>query len=194
MTATPTKTLSIIVCGAGPARDVGALVALAQAAGWRAYLTATPAGLPFLDCPALEQQTGYPVRHAHRAPGEPRRSRPHADAVIVAPATANTICKLAAGIADTYALDILSECVGAGVPVIVLPFINTALAARRPLRLAVEDLRAEGIQVLLGTGGFEPHQPGSGDEQITAFGWGPALDVAEQVYATTHPESRTSTR
>ncbi|NNJ59807.1 MAG: flavoprotein, partial [Dactylosporangium sp.] len=52
MTATPTRTLSIIVCGAGPARDVGALVALAQAAGWRAYLTATPAGLPFLDCPA----------------------------------------------------------------------------------------------------------------------------------------------
>lgn len=180
MTTTPTKTLSIVVCGAGPARDVGTLVALAQAAQWWTYVTATPAGLPFLDCPALEQQTGYPVRHAHRAPGEPRRSRPHADAVIVAPATANTICKLAAGIADTYALDVLSECIGAGVPVIVLPFINTALAQRRPFRRAVDDLRAEGIQVLLGVGGFKPHQPGSGDEQINAFSWGLALDAATQ--------------
>lgn len=194
MTAALTKTLSIIVCGAGPAREVGTLVALAQAAGWHTYLTATPAGLPFLDCSALERQTGYPVRHAHRAPGERRRPRPHADAAIVAPATANTICKLAAGIADTYALDILSECIGAEVPVIVLPFINTALAARRPLRLAVDNLRAEGIQVLLGAGGFEPHQPGSGDEQISTFGWRLTLDAAEHAWATTHPVPPTSTR
>jgi hypothetical protein len=62
VTANPPKTLSIVVCGAGPARDVGNLVALAQDAGWRTYLTVTPAGLPFLDVPALERQSGFQLR------------------------------------------------------------------------------------------------------------------------------------
>lgn len=183
MAAPPVKTLSIVVCGAGPARNVGVLVTAAQAAGWRTYLTATPAGLPFLDVPALESQTGYPVRHAHRTPGEPRRSRPHADAVIIAPATANTVTKLAAGISDTYALDVVSECIGAGVPVIVLPFVNTALAARVPFQRAVRALREEGLHVLLGEDGFVPHPAGHGDEQIALFPWDSALDAATRTHA-----------
>jgi len=35
---------------------------------------------------------------------------------VIAPATANTICKLAAGIADAYALDVAAENIGLGVP------------------------------------------------------------------------------
>jgi hypothetical protein len=105
----PERVLSVIVCGAGPASEVGTLVKLAQQRGWTVQLIATPAALDFLDIPALEARTGSPVRHSYRSPGEPR-SRP-ADAVIVAPSTYDTICKCALGISDTYALGILAEAV-----------------------------------------------------------------------------------
>jgi phosphopantothenoylcysteine synthetase/decarboxylase len=87
----PAHVLTVIACGAGPASEVGRLVELAQERGWTVQVIATPAALGFLDVPALEAQTGSPVRSQYRAPGEPR-SRP-ADAIIVAPATYNTINK-----------------------------------------------------------------------------------------------------
>lgn len=173
--------LYVVVCGAGPAGDVTTLLRAARTEGWDTYVTATPAGLPFLDVPAIEALTGHPVRSAHRAPGTPREPRPPAHAVIVAPATSNTINKLACGISDTYALDMLSECIGASVPVIVLPFVNTAYAARAPFQTAVAALRDEGVHVLLGKGGFEPHPAGSGGHWTAEFPWLTALTYASRV-------------
>ena len=125
------RVLTVIVCGAGPASEVGQLVKLAQEHGWTVQVVATPAALDFLDVPAIEALTGSPVRSQYRKPGEPR-SRP-ADAIIVAPATYNTINKWAQGISDTYALGILAETTALGVPIVVLPFVNSALAARAPI-------------------------------------------------------------
>ncbi|MQA97015.1 MAG: hypothetical protein GEV11_21080 [Streptosporangiales bacterium] len=65
-----------------------------------------------------------------RGCGQQPRS-PRADAVIVAPATYNTVNKWASGISDTYALGILAEAPGLGIPVVVWPFVNAALAGRR---------------------------------------------------------------
>lgn len=174
------RMLYIVVCGAGPAEDVGALIDLAQAEGWSCRVIATPAALRFIDTDTLEQMTGQPVRSQHRAPGEPRSATAPADAVIIAPATVNTVAKLAAGITDTYALDVASECLGAGVPTVVLPFTNTALSNRRPFRRAVEDLRAEGVRVLIGGDGFHPHPPGTGGQHQDAFPWAAALAAARR--------------
>jgi phosphopantothenoylcysteine synthetase/decarboxylase len=115
----PGRVLTHIVCGAGPASEAGQLVKLAQERSWTVQVVATPAALDFLDLAALEAQTGSPVRSQYRKPGEPR-SRP-ADAIIVAPATYNTINKWANGISDTYALGILAETTGLRVPTVVLP-------------------------------------------------------------------------
>jgi phosphopantothenoylcysteine synthetase/decarboxylase len=93
------KVLYIIVCAAGPASEVGTLVKLAQDDGWTVQLIATPPALDFIDVSALEEQTGQPVRSQYRKPGEPRS--PRADAIIVGPATYNTINKLAQGAAET---------------------------------------------------------------------------------------------
>jgi phosphopantothenoylcysteine synthetase/decarboxylase len=174
----PAKTLTVIVCAAGPASRVGVLVALAQERGWTVRVVATPAALAFLDLTALESQTGSPVRSQYRRPDEPR-SQP-ADAVIVAPATFNTINKWALGISDTYALGLLAEETGLGTPVVALPFVNTALAGRAPFRRAVEGLRGEGVRVLLGPGGFEPHPPRAGGEHIDSFPWHVALSETER--------------
>lgn len=56
----------------------------------------------------------------------------------------------AQGISDTYALGVLAETTGLGIPIVVLPFVNTALASRQPFRRSVEALRAEGVSILLG--------------------------------------------
>ncbi len=181
----PARVLCVVVCGAGPAAEVGHLVKLALGRGWTVQVVCTPAGLAFVDTAAIEAQTGSPVRSQYRNPGEPR-SRP-ADAIIVAPATYNTINKWAQGISDTYALGVLAESTGLGVPVVVLPFVNSALAARAPFRRSVEDLRREGVRILLGPGGVEPHQPHTGGELIASYPWHLALDEAERL---TGPVSR----
>jgi phosphopantothenoylcysteine synthetase/decarboxylase len=174
------RVLLVVVCGAGPAGEVGELVKLAQERGWRVGVVATPAALEFLDVPALEHLTGNPVRSQYRRPDEVRtRSLPDPEAIVVAPGTYNTICKLAAGVSDTYALGVLAEAIGRGVSVVILPFVNTALASRRPFVAAVESLRGEGVRVLLGPGQWEPHPPGTGGGRIATFPWRIALEAIE---------------
>jgi len=183
VTDEPGRVLSVIVCGAGPAADVGTLVKLAQQRGWTVQLIATPAALDFLDIPALQALTGAAVRDSYRSPDEPRSQR--ADAVIVAPATYNTICKCALGISDTYALGILAEAVSLPIPVVILPFVNSALASRHPFQHSVEQLRKEGVRVLLGPGEFEPHPPGTGGQQLDTFPWQLALDETGRLLGAT---------
>ncbi|MFB4316438.1 flavoprotein [Actinomadura sp. 21ATH] len=173
--------LYVIVCAAGPASGVGGLVTLAQQRGWDAQIIATPSALEFIDVEALEAQTGRPVRHRYRKPGEPRS--PKADAIIVAPATYNTINKWANGISDTYALGILAEAPGLSVPVVILPFVNTALAMRRPFQRSIEALRQEGARILLGPGQFEPHAPGTGGDRMDSYPWHLAMDEAERLHS-----------
>jgi phosphopantothenoylcysteine synthetase/decarboxylase len=167
------RVLYVIVCGAGPAGDVGRLVDLAQDRGWTVQIIATPSALAFIDVPKLEAQTGRPVRSQYRAPGDPKT--PPADAILVAPATFNTINKWANGISDTYALGILAEAPGLGIPTAVLPFVNSALAGRTAFKQNVNALRSEGVKVLLGPGEFEPHDPGTGGDRVSDFPWMLAL-------------------
>ncbi|MCF6472737.1 flavoprotein [Nonomuraea sp. MG754425] len=150
MSGSSGEVLYLVVCAAEAAARAGRLVTLAQDAGWVVQVVATPSALDFIDVAGLEQQTGRPVRSRYRKPHEPKP--PRADAVIVAPATYNTVNKFAQGIADTYALGVLAEAPGLGVPVVVVPFVNEALAGRTPFRRSVEDLRADGVRVVLDPG------------------------------------------
>ncbi|TVZ90378.1 hypothetical protein FB157_11135 [Streptomyces sp. BK340] len=61
-----------------------------------------------------------PIRSAWRTPGE-ARLLPPADAMAVTPATFNTVDKWAAGVSGTFALGILCEAYGMGIPTAVLP-------------------------------------------------------------------------
>ena len=153
--------------GAGSAAEVRTLVKLARERDWTVQVIATPAALGFIDTAALEAQTGGAVRSQYRKPGEPR-SQP-ADAIIVAPATYNTIKKWAQGTSDTYARGILAEATGLAVPIVVVPFVNSALAARAAFRRSVEELRREGVRILLGPGGVEPHEPHTGGDLIGSY-------------------------
>ena len=116
------------------------------------------------------------MRDQCRRPDEPD-SLPPALAVVVVPATFNTINKWAAGIADNYVLTQLAELTGLDIPIAVLPFVNTALAANRPFHRSIEELRAAGITVLIGDGAFIPHPPRTGGRRLDQYPWALALDA-----------------
>jgi phosphopantothenoylcysteine synthetase/decarboxylase len=153
--------LYVIACGSPRTRRLTELVIVAQAAGWTVCVIATPAGLEFADVPLLEELTGYPVRYDYWQP-ESGVAHPPASAMIVCPATFNTINKWAAGISDTLALGLLTEATGQGVPVVAAPALNSAQEAHPAFARSVDELRAMGITVLYGPGVYEPGPPGTG--------------------------------
>jgi hypothetical protein len=169
-----TPVLYVIACAAPPAGEVGRLVAAAQGAGWTVCALATPSAVRFVDAPALTGQTGYPVRSEYKNPGEPD-VLPPPDAIVVAPATVNTINKWAAGICDTLALGLLVEAIGLKLPVVAVPWSNAAHAAHPAFAENVGKLRSWGVQVLPGPGSFPSAQPGPGDDHEARFPWEQAL-------------------
>ncbi|MFF5189260.1 flavoprotein [Streptomyces sp. NPDC000345] len=159
--------LYVVVCAAGIAAGVGKLITAAQERQWQVGVIATPLAMNgFFDTAAVEAQTGRPIRSAWRRPGDPRPF-PDPDAVVVAPATFNTVNKWAAGIADTLALGTLCEVSGQGVPVGVLPCVSGALAAHPAYRESLTRLRGMGVRF------GAPYDGGDGRE----FGWERALDL-----------------
>lgn len=178
-TPQPARVLYVITCGTLAARDVGKLVDLAQDDGWTVCVIATPMATRFIDQAALEAQTGYPVRSDYKQPGTPD-ALPTASAMIVGGASANTINKLAAGISDNLALGLLNEAIGLGLPLAILPFVNTALAAHPAFKRSTRELREAGIEVLLGDGGFVPNPPGQGEQTLPGYPWELALRVVEK--------------
>ncbi|MGH3392935.1 MAG: flavoprotein [Actinomadura sp.] len=175
--------LYVIVCAAGPASHVSRLVRRAQHRGWNVCVIPTPTAVDFIDTHQLEDLTGHCVRSTYRKPGEPGKL-PQADAIIVAPATYNTINKWAHGSADNFPLGLLAELVPLGVPTVVLPFINSALAANPVVSRSIAQLRAVGVRVLFGPGEFEPHPPGTGGSRLDTYPWDLTLDAVEDTRIT----------
>ena len=173
------RVLYVIACAAPPARNVGRLIEAAQRGDWDVCLLMTPSAAKFLDLPVLERLTGHPVRSDYKSPGEPD-VLPSPDAVIVAPATVNTINKWSAGICDTLPLGILVEGIGKKLPMIVLPFTNSAHAAHPAFGESIARLRSWGVGVLYGHDVYPFHAPGTGGEFIESFPWHLALEALKQ--------------
>ena len=138
----------------------------------------TPAGRKFAYLAVLERLTGHPVRSAYKNPGEPD-VLPGADAIIVAPATVNTINKWAAGICDTLALGILVEAIGKELPIVAVPFTNRAHAAHPAFAENLAKLRSWGVEVLLGPDLTALPDPGTGEGRLELFPWPKAIEAIE---------------
>ena len=178
--------LYVIVCGAPPARDADRLVELAQDDGWDVCVIATPSARSFIESASLEAATSHPVRSEYKQP-DAADVLPPPDAIVVAPATFNTINKWAAGISDTLALGLLTEAIGKRLPIVALPFINAAQAEHPAFQSSVDRLRAAGVQLLYGPDVLELHEPGTGSQRVGLFPWRLTLEALEG-----KPASRTS--
>ncbi|MER6025916.1 flavoprotein [Streptomyces sp. NPDC001851] len=164
--------LYVVVCAAGIAAGVSKLITAAQERDWEVGVIATPVAMGgFFDSGAVQAQTGRPVRSSWRRPTDPRPFPPP-DAVVVAPATFNTLNKWAAGIADTLALGTLCEAAGLGVPIAVLPCVADALAAHPAYQDSLRRLRGMGVRFADAYAGDVRSDGGRRD-----FAWERALDL-----------------
>ncbi|HEX9343838.1 MAG TPA: flavoprotein [Actinomycetota bacterium] len=170
--------LYVVVCAAPPARDARVLVEFAREAGWDTCVIVTPAARAFADLAELEARSGHPVRFEWKRPGTPD-VLPPADAMIVAPATFNTLNKWAAGISDTLALGLLCEAIGKRLALVALPFLNAAQAYHPAFGRSLEQLREMGVRILWGEEEGVPsaHPPGTGERRIASFPWGRTLNA-----------------
>ena len=120
--------------------------------GHQVAITLTPTAAAWMDylgeVQLLETLTGLPVRSTPRLPHEPK-PHPKCDVLVGAPMTANSVAKLALGIADNQALTVLCECV-ATVPMIIFPRVNAAHARQPAWNDHLDRLRSVGVELIYG--------------------------------------------
>ncbi|HEX4805413.1 MAG TPA: bifunctional phosphopantothenoylcysteine decarboxylase/phosphopantothenate--cysteine ligase CoaBC [Conexibacter sp.] len=138
------------------------LVRLATKAGHSVRVIQTPASERFVGVASFEGITGAPVLSSEFArdplrgavPGDPLPEHEpishlqlvaNADAFLVAPASANTIAKLAAGLADNL---LTSAALAARGPLIVAPAMNDAMYEHPATRANLAVLRERGVRVV----------------------------------------------
>lgn len=178
MNNTNGRTLYVVVTGAPLTRRAAAAVAAARARDWHPAVIATPAAEAWLPRAELAA-ADVPVLTEYRQPDTAKRL-PAADAVLLAPATFNSINKLATGIADNYALGVLCEAIANRVPTALVPFVSTRLTGHPAWLASLAVLRYAGASLIDPRTGAtnieEPIQSGTGDEVADRFDWSWPLD------------------
>ncbi|UWE12148.1 flavoprotein [Actinacidiphila bryophytorum] len=156
--------LGVVGSAAGGLEDLrSGLVAPAIERGWRVAVTLTPTAGAWLrrigEVERLEKLTGLLVRDQPRFPGEPR-PHPQVDCFAVAPASANTVAKLADGLADNQALTQVSEALGTlDLPVVVFPRVNAAHTRHPARRRHMEALREADVRLIYGLDIWPLYEP-----------------------------------
>jgi phosphopantothenoylcysteine synthetase/decarboxylase len=169
------RVLYVIACGGRPASDLPTFVQRMQAADWEVCVVGTPSALKFLDASRLAELTGYPVRSDYKRPEEPD-VLPSPDALVVAPATFNTINKWVAGISDTLALGLLNEAIGLGLPIVAVPTANVALVRHPAFLRSLDQLRSWGVRVLFDPERYPLPTPNMGAPGAALFPWEALFD------------------
>lgn len=152
------------------------LVEPARERGWRVTVTLTPAAAGWLaaagEVERLAEVTGYPVRHGSRLPTEPR-PHPVADCHLVAPASANTVAKLALGVSDNQVLSQVNEAIGTPeVPVVLLASVNSTHVRHPAWAAHTATLRLAGVRLLTA-----PGLPAGPRQDRPPLPWRAALDA-----------------
>jgi phosphopantothenoylcysteine decarboxylase/phosphopantothenate--cysteine ligase len=144
------KRIVLGVSGGVAAYKACELARLLVKAGARVDVALTEAGARFVAPVTFQALTGRPVFdslwHAPQANGMAHIDLTRgADAVLVAPATADFLAKLAHGLAD----DLLSTlCLARDCPLLVAPAMNRQMWENAATRRNVAQLRADGVEIL----------------------------------------------
>jgi phosphopantothenoylcysteine decarboxylase / phosphopantothenate---cysteine ligase len=138
------------------------LVRLATGAGHAVRVVQTPASTRFVGSASFEALTGAPVLLSEFEPDPARGAFPgeeppahaplshlelvaRADVYLIAPASANTIAKLAAGLAD----NLLTSCaLAAGCPLVLAPAMNNRMYEHPATQANLATLRERGAHVV----------------------------------------------
>ncbi|MDN5805376.1 MAG: hypothetical protein L0H26_12450 [Microlunatus sp.] len=150
--------VALIVTGAPLAKRAGDLISALDAAGHHVTV-----------CPSEAARDWTHIEDSRLPTG---RTRP--DAVVIAPATFNTLNKWAAGINDTPLLGVLNDALGLGTPILAVPMVADRLAAHPAWPRTLHLLTAADVQLLDPTTGARSPNPatiasGTGDDIAARF-------------------------
>lgn len=165
--------VEVVGCSAGGLEHLRAeLVEPLLARGFRVAVTLTPSAARWLadsgESDKLATVTGLPVRSASRLPTEVG-GHPTPDVLVVAPATANTVAKIALGIADSQALTVVNEGMGV-IPVVIFPRVNAAHARHPAWQGHLDALRAAGVRLVYGPDVWPLHEPRTQPARVLPWG------------------------
>jgi len=116
------------------------------------YAVTSPSTEKMVGADLLEWATGNPVvahltgRLEHIALGG--KGEGHADLVLVAPATANTIGKLASGIDDTPVTTVAATAIGSRIPVVIVPAMHEPLYDHPIVQENISRLKKIGVEFI----------------------------------------------
>lgn len=185
-----TATLALVCSAAGGIENVGdKLIRPLLDDGWTVAVTATPTAAEWLtangQAAKIEQLTGYPLRFRPRLPSE-QSPHPDPDCFAVVPATANTVAKLALGLADNQALTSVCEAIGArSVPVVVFPRVNAGHAGQPAWPSHIDALTTAGVHMIYGPDVWPLHQPRSAPGRDLP--WAAILDAIRSAVRSSRP-------
>jgi hypothetical protein len=156
--------IGVVGCAAGGLEELRSrLIEPLLTLGHTAAVTLTPAAGRWLadsgEAGRIAEMTGLPVRTTPRLPHE-LSPHPALDVLVVAPATANTVAKMALGIADNQALTQINESLGV-VPAVVFPRVNAAHARHPAWDGHLTVLRRAGVRLVYGAEVWPLHEPRS---------------------------------
>lgn len=179
------RVIGLIASAAGGIETIhSGFVDPALARGWHVAITLTPTAAGWLEnsgeCARLADSTGLPVRVQPRMPGEPS-PHPPVDCYVVAPASANTVAKIALGIADNQALTTVVEAVGHGqVPVVVFPRVNAAHVRHPAWALHIAALERVGVHLVQGEPVWPLYEPREGPPG-RPLPWAEIVDLVDRL-------------
>ncbi|MBI5462005.1 MAG: bifunctional phosphopantothenoylcysteine decarboxylase/phosphopantothenate--cysteine ligase CoaBC [Gammaproteobacteria bacterium] len=172
------KRILLGVSGGIAAYKSAELVRRLREAGAEVRVVMTAGATRFITPLTLQALSGQPVRtelfdaDAEAAMGHIELAR-WADAVLIAPASANTLARLAQGLAD----DLLSTlCLATHAPLLVAPAMNQAMWDNPATQANIVTLRERGVHIC---------GPGIGSQACGETGPGRMLEPAELIAAVT---------
>lgn len=165
------KHILLAVCGGIAAYKSCELVRLLKKQGHNVTVAMSRAAQEFIGAQTFQALSGNPVLTEHIDGGGNGMAHinatRHADVMLIAPATANTLAKIAHGIAD----NLISEMAAArNCPLAVAPAMNVEMWHKPANQRNIKQLQQDGITVFM---------PASGEQACGETGIGRMLEAAE---------------
>jgi phosphopantothenoylcysteine synthetase/decarboxylase len=160
-----------VVCGAPLAARTSDIAAALLEDERTVSVVATPPAMAWIDVETVSAVVGQPPAVDYRSPVEAKRG-PEADAVVICPISFNSLNKVVAGIADTYALGVMCEAIGQGLPVIAVPMVNDRLWSHPTWSANLDAINRWGVRLLdihTGEPGARLVPSGAGAEVVARF-------------------------
>jgi phosphopantothenoylcysteine decarboxylase/phosphopantothenate--cysteine ligase len=149
------KTVCMCLTGSIAIMNAPAVARELMRLGADVYAVMTKAATELVSPDLMNWSTGNPVvtrltggiEHVALA-GDRTGDMPRADIVLVCPATANTISKIAYGIDDTTVTSVVTAAFGSGLPIVIVPAMHESMYRHPILNQNIEKLKALGVEFI----------------------------------------------